>query len=67
MPFVFGIVLSAFIGYILGPLVFLLAPLVIGLILLYLSLKSFLPARIQRWRERRKVKKLLKERFKYLP
>jgi hypothetical protein len=67
MPFVFGIILSAFIGYILGPLVFLLAPLIIGLIFLYLLLKSYLPGRIERWRERRKVKKLLKERLKYLP
>jgi uncharacterized membrane protein len=67
MPFVFGIILSAFIGYILGPLVFLLAPLIIGLIFLYLLLKSYLPGRIERWRERRKVKRLLKERLKYLP
>jgi len=67
MPFIFGIILSAFIGYILGPLVFLLAPLIIGLIFLYFPLKSSLPGRIERWRERRKVKKLLKERLKYLP
>jgi hypothetical protein len=67
MPFVFGIILSALVGYILGPLVFLLAPLIIGLIFLYLPLRSSLTGRIDRWRERRKVKKLLKERLRYLP
>jgi len=67
MFFVFGIILSVFVGYILGPLVFLLAPLIIGIIFLYLPLKSSLTSRIDRWRERRKVKKLLKERLKYLP
>jgi UDP-N-acetylmuramyl pentapeptide phosphotransferase/UDP-N-acetylglucosamine-1-phosphate transferase len=68
MPFV-GIILSVFIGYILGPLVLILAPLIIGLVLLYPFLKLFLfksSSTLFKSSSRRKVKKILKERLKYL-
>jgi Flp pilus assembly protein TadB len=67
MPFIFGIILSVLIGYALGGLVIFLIPIMAAGFFIYILGKPALQKYIKRQRERRKLKKLLKERLKYLP
>jgi uncharacterized protein (DUF2062 family) len=67
MPFVFGIMLSIFIGYVLGGLVIFLVPLIAFGYLFYVLGKPAITRFIEKQRQKRKIRKLLKERLKYLP
>ncbi len=67
MPFAFFIALAAFIGYALGGLVVFILPLAFVGFIAYWFGKPIVVSYLEKRRERRKLKKLLKERLRYLP
>lgn len=67
MPFVFGVILSILVGYALGGLVIFLIPIMAVAVFIYFISKPVLQKYIEKKTERRKLKKILKERLKYLP
>jgi hypothetical protein len=67
MFFVFDILLAVFIGYVLGGLVVFILPLFFVGYIIYWFGKPIIRGYIERRNRRQKLKKLLKERLKYLP
>lgn len=71
MPFVFGILLALATGYFLGPVVFLIfAVLVLSVPLWFIGkalYDAYGRAYFKRMRERRRIRKVLRERLKWLP
>jgi ABC-type bacteriocin/lantibiotic exporter with double-glycine peptidase domain len=66
-----GLLLSVAVGYILGPLALVLFFIAIIAVPLFLIIKAltneYIAPYLIKKREKRKLKKILKERFKYLP
>lgn len=67
MPFILGLILNVFVGYALGGLIIFLIPVMAAGFFIYILGRPVLQKYIERQRERRRLKKLLKERLKYLP
>ncbi len=67
MPFILGLILNFFVGYALGGLIIFLIPVMAAGFFIYIFGRPVLQKYIERQRERRRLKKLLKERLKYLP
>jgi hypothetical protein len=61
------LILSVLVGYLLGGLALVLMPLVFLIWLGYVMVKPFVKSYLERRRERKKLKRLLKERLRYLP
>lgn len=61
------LILSVLVGYLLGGLALVLMPLVFLVWLGYVMVKPFVKSYLERRRERKKLKRLLKERLRYLP
>ncbi len=67
MTLFFGILLSALIGYVLSGLILFLMPIMAVLFLIYVFTKPAFARYIEEKREKRKLKKLLNERLRYIP
>lgn len=70
MPVFLALILSIAIGYFLGSLVFVLFGALIIALPLYVIVKFFISTHLipclEKRKERRKIRKILKERLKYL-